>query len=130
MDELATAFSQTRSVIQSVLNRRPRLEQVQMKQSKRSRLSSAEKLQVLHYHSIGMKPFQIQSKFKISPRTFYRILESKENLRERDSNGESVNSKGAPHPKHPELESRVPAFVAFARYNRMPVSKSLIQERP
>ena len=100
-----------------------------MKQSKRPRLPLAEKLQVLHYHSIGMKPVQIQSKFKISPRTFYRILESEENLRELDSNGESVYSKGTPHPKHPELESRVTEFVAFARNNRMPVSKSLIEER-
>ena len=75
----------------------------------------AEKLLVLHYYSIGMKPVQIQLKFEISPRTFYIILKSEENLRERDSNGENVDSKGAPHPEHPKLESRVTEFAAFAR---------------
>ena len=38
LDELASTFSETRSVIQPVLNRQPRLEKVQIKRSKRSRL--------------------------------------------------------------------------------------------
>ena len=98
-----------------------------MKQSKHSRLSLAEKLLPLHYHSIGLKHVQIQLKFKVSLRTFYRILEREENLRKRESNGESVDSRGAPHPKNPELESRVNKFVTFARKNRMPVSTGIIQ---
>ena len=90
---IATAFSLTRSFIQSVLNRRTRLERIQMKQPTRSGLSLGEKLQILHYHSTGMKLVQIQLKFKISPGTFCGILRSDKNLCERDSNVESVDPK-------------------------------------
>ena len=117
LDELASTFNETRSVIQSVLNRQPRLEKVQIKRSKRSQLSLADKLLVVHEHKIGTKPVDIQLKFNISQRTYYRILASKDKLRERDNFRESPDSKRAPHPKYPQLELRVTEFISFAREN-------------
>ena len=77
LDELTSTFSETRSVTQSVLNQQMRLETVQTKKFKRSDLSLADKLLVLHEHKIGTKLIHIQLKFKISPRTYYRILDRK-----------------------------------------------------
>ena len=84
VDELTSTFDETRYAIQSVLNRQTRLEQIETKKFKCSHLSRADKLVELHEHKIGTKPVDIQSKFKISPRTYYRIIARKDKQRERD----------------------------------------------
>ena len=94
--------------------------------SKGSRLSLADKMLVLHEHKSGAKPVDIQLKFKISPRTYYRISGSKGELRDRDNSRESTESKGKLHTEYPDLESRGRNNIIRSRKSSARI-KNLIQ---
>lgn len=103
LDKLTGTWGETRSVIRSVINRQTRIEKVQTKKFKRSHLSLADKLLVLNKRKIGTKPVDIQFKFKISQRTYYRLIASKDKRRDRENCRGSTRSKGYTSSKVPSI---------------------------
>ena len=127
--DLSSDQSVDESVIECILTQSSRLKKGTIKQSRRRHYQLGDKLRILHLLENRVGPTKLCAEFEISHSTIYRLEANREKLVAMDKNRVSVTVQRYLYANHPVIEQRVTEFVEFAREQRLPVSKTLIQER-
>lgn len=126
---IATDLGVDTCQVESVLQRRPRLERAHTRVAKRRHLPLADKLLVLHFSELNWKRGEICSYFDVHSRTVTRILRDKEKLLALDANRVPLTVQRKTYATYPAIDSEVQNFISFARSERLPVSFRMIQDR-
>ena len=115
--------------VQRILSQKGRITKCSSPNRSRKYLTLGDRLRVVCRVECGDRHDQICTDFNISIRTLQRIVQHKMKWKSQGMQGSTLNAKKALFPRYPEVDAEIERFINFARNQRLPVTRALIQQR-